>query len=98
MPRVRCLISAATNSRINFKNGAEKLPFSLVDTDVSFWQENPGEWRIRLRGQPARTDVSLDLADTGVVRAECKRAQRSRIAARCPSISIWNGATLSLAS
>ena len=58
---------SATNSRINFKNGAEKLPFSLVATDVSFWQENPGEWRIRLRGQPARTDVSLDLADTGVV-------------------------------
>lgn len=58
---------AATNSRINFKNGAEKLPFSLVATDVSFWQETPGEWRIRLRGQPARTDVSLDLADTGVV-------------------------------
>ena len=58
---------AATNSRINFKNGVEKLPFSLVATDLSFWQENPGEWRIRLRGQPARTDVSLDLADTGVV-------------------------------
>ncbi len=60
----------ATNSRINFKNGAEKLPFSLIDTDLSFWQESPGEWRVRLRGQPARTDVSLDLADTGIVRLE----------------------------
>jgi hypothetical protein len=60
----------ATNSRINIKNGAEKLPFSLVNTDVSFWQEEPGDWRIRLRGQPARTDVSLDLADTGIVRLE----------------------------
>lgn len=60
----------ATNSRINIKDGAEKLPFSLVDTDVSFWQEEPGDWRIRLRGQPARTDVSLDLADTGIVRLE----------------------------
>jgi AsmA family len=58
---------AATNSRVNFKNGFEKLPFSLIDTDLSFWQENPGVWRIRLRGQPARTDVSLDLADTGVL-------------------------------
>ncbi|HEV2486203.1 MAG TPA: AsmA family protein [Terracidiphilus sp.] len=58
---------AASNSRINFKNGVEKLPFSVVDTDLSFWQEDPGKWRIRLRGQPARTDVSLDLADTGVV-------------------------------
>ena len=60
----------ATDSRINFKNGAEKLPFSLVNADLSFWQENPGEWRVRLRGQPARTDVSLYLEETGVVRME----------------------------
>ncbi len=60
----------ATNSRINIKNGLEKLPFSLVNADVSFWQENPGDWRLRLRGQPSRTDVSLALADTGVVQLE----------------------------
>ena len=60
----------ATNSRINIKNGAEKLPFSLVNTDFELWQPQPGEWRIRLRGQPARTDVSLSLEDTGVVRLE----------------------------
>lgn len=60
----------ATNSRINVKKGIEKLPFSLVNADVSVWQENPGDWRVRLRGQPARTDVSLDLADTGIVRLE----------------------------
>ncbi len=60
----------ATNSRINFKRGVEKLPFSLVEADLSFWQEKPGDWRIRLRGQPARTDLSLDPADTGLVRLE----------------------------
>ncbi len=60
----------ATNSRINIKNGTEKLPFSLINTDLSFWQENPGDWRLRLRGQPARTDVALELGDTGVVRLE----------------------------
>ncbi len=60
----------ATNSRINFKNGAEKLPFSLINADLSFWQANPGEWRIRLRGQPARTDISLYQEETGVVRME----------------------------
>ena len=60
----------ATNSRVNFKNGAEKLPFSLMNTDLSFWQESPNQWRIRLRGQPARTDVNLDLADTGIMRLE----------------------------
>jgi hypothetical protein len=60
----------ATNSRINVKDGVEKLPFSLIATDVSFWQDEPGDWRIRLRGQPARTDVSVDMADTGIVRLE----------------------------
>ncbi len=60
----------ATDSRINFKNGAEKLPFSLVNADLSLWQEDPGEWHIRLRGQPARTDVSLHQEETGVVRVE----------------------------
>jgi hypothetical protein len=70
----------ATNFRINFKSGSEKLPLSLVNTDLSFWQEEPGDWRIRVRGQPARTDVSLDLADTGIVRVEAsvKRAGELR--------------------
>lgn len=60
----------ATNSRINIKQGDEKLPFSLLSADLSFWQEQPGDWRVRLRGQPARTDVSLDLGDTGIVQLE----------------------------
>jgi hypothetical protein len=60
----------ATNSRINIKNGVEKLPFSLVSAEISFWEEKPDGWRLRLRGQPARTDLSLDLADTGEVRLE----------------------------
>jgi hypothetical protein len=63
----------ATNSRINVMRGTEKLPFSLVDTDLSFWQENPGDWRIRVKGEPSRTDQSLELSgsgDTGVVRLE----------------------------
>jgi hypothetical protein len=70
----------ATNSRVNIKRGNEKLPYSLIDADLSFWQEDSGDWRVRLRGQPARTDVSLDLGDTGIVRLEArlKRAPRLR--------------------
>lgn len=60
----------ATDSRINVNNGLEKLPFSLLNADASLWRESDGAWRVRLRGQPARTDVSLDLADTGVVRVD----------------------------
>ena len=58
----------ATDSRINFKNGVVKLPFSIVNANLAFWQAAPGDWHIRLRGQPARTDVSLDEEDTGIVR------------------------------
>lgn len=60
----------ATNSRINIMRGYEKLPYSLVNADLSFWEENPGDWRVRLKGQPARTDVNLDLGDTGIVQLE----------------------------
>ena len=60
----------ATNSRINIKKGVEKLPYSLVNADLAFWQEEPGDWRVRLKGQPARTDVNLDLGDTGILRLE----------------------------
>ena len=60
----------ATNSRINIKQGFEKLPYSLVNADLSFWEQNPGDWRVRLKGQPARTDVSLEQGDTGIVQLE----------------------------
>jgi hypothetical protein len=60
----------ATHSRINIKDGLEKLPFSLLDADASLWRESNGNWRVRLKGQPARTDVTLDLADTGIVRMD----------------------------
>jgi hypothetical protein len=60
----------ASSARINFKSGDEKRPFSLLTTDFSIWLENPDEWRLRLEGQPVRTDLSLDLSDTGLVRME----------------------------
>jgi Uncharacterized protein involved in outer membrane biogenesis len=65
----------ASNSRINIKSGIEKLPYSLIDTDLSFWQSNPGEWRLRLRGQPARTDVSMNSSDTGIVEIQATARQ-----------------------
>jgi hypothetical protein len=67
----------ATNSRINFKRGVEKLPYSLIDTDLSLWQSKPGEWRLRLRGQPARTDVSINPADTGIVELQATAQQQT---------------------
>ena len=60
----------ANNARVNFKSGYEKLPFSFLNADLSVWLANPGEWRLRFEAQPARTDLSLDLADTGLVRLD----------------------------
>ena len=68
----------ATNSRINIKNGAEKLPYSLVDAEASLYQDSGG-WRLRLRAQPARTDMVLDLADTGIVRIEATMQQAPQL-------------------
>lgn len=60
----------ATNSRLNIKSGLEKLPYSLMDADISFGESDPGVWRLRMRGQPVRTDLNMALADTGIVRLE----------------------------
>jgi hypothetical protein len=72
---VRLPYLKATHSRINIKNGAEKLPFSLLDTEMSLEQQSPGDWRVRLRGQPVRTDLSLEQGDTGIVRLDANLRQ-----------------------
>lgn len=60
----------ASNARVNFKIGTEKKPFSFLNADFAMWLENPDEWRIRMEAQPVRTDIDLDLADTGTLRVE----------------------------
>jgi uncharacterized protein involved in outer membrane biogenesis len=59
-----------TDGRINVKSGLEKRPFSLFNADLAIWQESPNQWRLRLKAQPVRTDLDLDLSDTGTVRLE----------------------------
>ncbi len=48
----------ATGGRVNVKLGEEKLPFSLTAADFALWQPSPHQWRVRLRGQPDRTDAN----------------------------------------
>jgi hypothetical protein len=69
----------AKNSRINIKNGAEKLPFSLLDAKMSLEQQRPGEWRVQLRGEPVRTDLSIQEADTGIVRLDATLHQAPQL-------------------
>jgi AsmA family/AsmA-like C-terminal region len=58
----------ASSARINFKFGNEKKPFSFLNADVSMWLANADEWELRFVGQPVRTDLDLDLSDTGELR------------------------------
>lgn len=58
------------SARINFKSGAEKKSFSFLNSDLSIWLAEPDQWRLRFEAQPARTDLDLDLADTGLMRLE----------------------------
>ncbi len=58
----------ATGGRVNLKLGAEKLPFSLTDADFALWLPSPNQWKVRLQGQPARTDTNLN--DPGILRLE----------------------------
>jgi hypothetical protein len=50
--------------RINFKRGADKLPFALVDVSGSVDERSPGRWTISLDAQPLRAAVNLQDAGT----------------------------------
>ena len=56
----------ATGGRVNIKFGEEKLPFSLTDADFALWLPTANQWRVRLEGQPARTDTNI--SDPGTLR------------------------------
>jgi hypothetical protein len=58
----------ATEARINFKFGAEKLPFSLERANLAVWKESTHEWRVRIRAYPVRTDLTVE--DAGQIRGE----------------------------
>jgi hypothetical protein len=58
------------DARINFKQGMEKKAFSFLNSDLSIWLAEPDQWQVRFEAQPARTDLDLDLADTGLMTLE----------------------------
>jgi hypothetical protein len=53
-------------SRINFKFGTEKKPFTLSDAEFSLWLAAENRWNVRLKAVPLRTDESI--SDTGTIR------------------------------
>ena len=60
----------AENTRINVKIGNEKQPLSFLNSDLSISLSAGDDWELHLRAQPVRTDLDLDLADTGVLRID----------------------------
>ncbi len=60
----------ATGTRINLKQGVEKLPYALLDADFSMSLASPEVWHLKLEGQPVRTDLDLFANDTGTLRLE----------------------------
>lgn len=58
----------ATDARINFKLGPEKLPFSLERADLAVWKESGHKWRLRIKARPVRTDLTV--MDAGQIRGE----------------------------
>jgi len=56
----------ASRARINFKFGAEKKPYALMQSDFSLWQDSENAWSMRLKAQPMRSDFNL--TDAGLVR------------------------------
>jgi hypothetical protein len=85
----------ATNARIDFKDGAEKKPFSLMTAEFSMWQANADEWRLRLKAQPVRTDLQLHLSDTGEVKVEGSLRRAATLDAMPVDMEAeWSGAQL----
>jgi hypothetical protein len=94
-PRPRFPYIEATDSRINFKDGFEKKPFSLMNAEFSMWQANADEWRVRLRAQPVRSDLQLHLSDTGEVNVDGSlRRARDLNAMPVDLRAEWSGAQL----
>ena len=60
----------AENTRINFKEGNEKKPLSFLNSDLSISLAPEDAWELHFRAQPVRTDLDLDLADTGMLRID----------------------------
>lgn len=68
----------ASDARINFKFGHEKLPHALTNADFSLWQDSENTWGMRMEAQPVRTDFNLSDTGTLKISGSWQRAARVR--------------------
>ncbi|HKR27873.1 MAG TPA: AsmA family protein, partial [Acidobacteriaceae bacterium] len=94
-PHPRFPYIEAADARINFKDGVEKRPFSLLNAEFAMWQANQDEWRIRLKAQPVRTDLQLHLSDTGQLTLEGSLHRAANLDAMPVNVHAeWSGAQM----
>lgn len=90
----------ATNARIDFKEGVEKKPFSLMNAEFSMWQSSEDEWQLRLQGQPVRTDLEVHLprtplSDAGTLHLDGSLRRAANLLAMPVNLRAqWSGAQL----
>ncbi len=85
----------ATDSRIDFKEGVEKKPFSLLNAEFSMWQAGGGQWRLRLKAQPVRTDLPLELSDVGELNVSGALRRSANLRTLPVDLNVaWRGAQL----
>ena len=82
-----------SGGRVNFKQGAGKLPFALANVEGSVEQFSPGSWRVDLQAQPFRAAVVVQQAGvlslTGIVGGTSSRLRPASFELN------WAGASLS---
>ena len=84
--------------RINFKKGAEKLSFTLVDVSGSLSLQSAGRWYLDLQAQPMRAAVVLQRSGTlhlqGTVGGTSARLQPADLRLSWESASLADAARL----
>ena len=84
--------------RINFKKGAEKLSFALVDVSGSLSLQSAGRWYLDLQAQPMRAAVVLQRSGTlhlhGTVGGTSARLQPADLRLSWESASLADAARL----
>ena len=85
----------AENARVNFKQGNEKKPLSFLNSDLSISLAPGDDWEVHFRAQPVRTDLDLDLADTGVLRIDGTLHRAAWLDAMPLNLNVeWSGVPL----
>jgi len=89
-----------TNGRINFKRGADKLPFALSGVNGQLSPSPDGRWNINFEAQPLRAGVTLQDAGTLHFAGTLPLAALSAVSASNPALPAefsleWNRVSLS---